>query len=60
MKYSVLMTERNTFTELMHKATNGVRLESTALSVGIHIALEILFAEFENENEFLLSMDDIV
>jgi len=28
--------------------------------VSVHVALEVLLAEFENEDEFLLGVDDIV
>lgn len=50
MQDSVFVTERYTLAELMHKAPNGVRFECTPLAVGVHIALEILFAELENQN----------
>ena len=57
---SVLVAEGNTFTQLIHETPHSGQLESAALSVGVHVALEILLAEFENEDEFLLGVDNIV
>ncbi|SRR5258706_777422 len=44
----------------MHETSHCGQIESTALSVSVHIALEVLLAEFENKDEFLLGVDDIV
>jgi hypothetical protein len=60
MENSVLMAEGNTFAKLVHETPHSGQVESAALSVSVHVALEVLLAEFENEDEFLLGVDDIV
>ena len=54
------MAEGNTFTQLVHKTSHSGQIKSPALSVGVHVAFEVLLAEFKNEDEFLLGVDDIV
>lgn len=60
MENPVLMAEGNTFAQLMHKTFHCGQIKSAALSVSVHVALEVLLAEFENKDEFLLGVDDIV
>lgn len=60
MENPVLMAEGNTFAQLMHKTSHCGQIESAALSVSVHVALEVLLAEFENKDKFLLGVDDIV
>jgi hypothetical protein len=57
---SVLMAEGDTFAQLVHETPDGGQIEGPALSVSVHVALEILLAEFENEDELLLGVDDVV
>lgn len=54
------MTKSDTFAQLMHKAADSIGLEGTALSVGVHIALKILFAKLENQDQFLFSVNNVV
>ena len=60
MENSVLVAEGNTFAQLVHEAPHSGQVESAALPVSVHVALEILLAKFEDEDEFLLGVDDIV
>lgn len=39
---------------------DSVKGESTSVSMSIHVALEILLAVLEDENEFGLGVDDVV
>jgi len=54
------VTECNTLAELMHEAPDRVWFERTPLAMSVHVALEVLFAEFEDQDQFLLGVDDIV
>jgi len=54
------MAKGNTFAQLEHKTSYCGQVESAALSVSVHVALEVLLAEFENKDEFLLGVDNIV
>ena len=60
MENSVLMAEGHTFAQLMHETPHSGQVKSSTLSVSVHVAFEILLAEFKNEDEFLLGVDDIV
>jgi hypothetical protein len=44
----------------VHETPDSGEVESAALSVSVHIALEVLLAEFEDEDEFLLGVDNIM
>lgn len=60
MENSVLVAEGNTFAQLVHEAPHSGQVESAALPVGVHVALEILLTKFEDEDELRLGVDDIV
>lgn len=48
------------FEELVHEAADGFRVECTTYTVSVHVLLEILFTELEDEDEFSLGVDDVV
>ena len=54
------MAEGNTFAQLMHEASHSGQIKSSTLSMSVHVAFEILLAEFKDQDEFLLGVDDIV
>jgi hypothetical protein len=60
VKYSILVAEGCTHEELVHEAPNGVGVEGTTITVGVHILLEIALAVLEDENEFGFRVDDII
>lgn len=60
MKDPILVAEGYALAKLMHKAANGVRIQSASLSMRIHIPLQILFAELEYQNQFRFCMNNVV
>ena len=60
MEDAVLVTKRDALAKLVHKAANRVRLESTTLTVRVHVALEILLAKFKDEDKLELGVNDVV
>jgi hypothetical protein len=57
---TIFVTERCSFQQLIHEAPNGHRVQSTALSMGVHVFLEISIAIFEDKNELCFGVDDVV
>lgn len=60
MKHPVFMAERRAHQQLVHEAAHCMWIERAAVSVSVHVLLEVAFAVLEDENEFGLGMDDIV
>jgi hypothetical protein len=60
MEDSVLVTKRNTFTKLMHKASDSIGLQSTSFSMRIHIPFQILFAKLEYQHQFRFGVNDVM
>lgn len=54
------MTKGSSFEKLVHEAANDFGVESATIAMLIHIFLQILLAEFEDEDELRLAVDDIV
>ena len=60
MQHAVLVAERGSLEQLVHETANSERVQSASFAVRIHILLEILLAELEDENEFGFGVDNIV
>lgn len=60
MQHSILVAEASSLEQLIHETPDDVGIESTAISVGVHVLLQVLIAEFEDEDEFALGVDDVV
>jgi len=60
MENLILMAEGCALEQLEHEAAYGHLIQCAAVSVLIHVLLEILFTKFENENQFRLSVNDVV
>jgi len=56
----VVMAECCALQELVHEASDGVWVEGAAISVLVHVLLEILFAVLEDEDKLCLGMDNVV
>jgi hypothetical protein len=57
---SVVMAEGDTAKQLVHEGFDSDGIEHAALAPGVHVLLEILVHELEDQHEFVLGVDDIV
>jgi hypothetical protein len=57
---SVVVAESYTTKQLMHEGFDGDGIEHAALASGVHVFLQVFVHEFEDQHEFVLSVDDIV
>ena len=55
-----LVAKSDSFQQLVHEGLDGCRIQSTAVTPRVHIPLEILVHEFEDQHELVLGMYDIV
>jgi len=60
VKNPVFVAESGSFEELVHEATDNSRVQGAAFAMGVHVLLQILLAELENEHEFCFGVDDVV
>src|SRR6266550_1538733 len=60
MQHLVLVAVCSSFEELIHKAPDCIGFQSAAIPVLVHVLLQILFAEFKNEDELCFGMNNIM
>lgn len=60
MQHLIFVAECGPFEKLIHKATNGFRIEGATIPMLIHVFLEVLFAKLKDKNELCLAVDDVV
>lgn len=60
MQNSVGVTELNAAQELVHERLDRDGIESAAVALGVHVPLEILVHELEDQHELILGVDNIV
>lgn len=60
MQHLIFVAEGSSFEKLIHKATNGLRIEGATIAMLIHVFLQILLAELKDKDELGLAMDDVV
>lgn len=54
------MAEGGPLEELIHKTPHDFGVKGTTIAVLVHVFLQILLAELEDEDELCLAMDDIM
>lgn len=60
MQDLVFVAESSPFQQLKHEATNSIWVESAAISMLVHVFLEILLAVFENKDELCFCVNYVV
>lgn len=60
MKDAVLVTEVDALEELVHEGLDGGRLEGAAITMSVHVPLQIAVHVLKDEHEFVLGVDNIV
>ena len=60
MQNLVLMAEGSALEQLKHETPDSLWRQGTAVSILVHILLEILLAVFEDEDEFGLRVDNVM
>lgn len=60
MQYLVLVAEGSALEQLKHETPDSLGRQGTAVSILVHILLEILLAVFEDEDELGLRVDNIM
>jgi hypothetical protein len=60
VEHAVLVAERNALEEVIHERASDVWAERATLAVGVHVLLQVLLAELEDEHELRLGVDDVV
>lgn len=60
MQNLVLVAKGSALKQLKHETPDGLGRQGAAVSILVHILLQILLAVFEDEDEFRLSVDNVV
>ena len=60
MENPVLVAERNAPQQLVHERFDGKVVELAVIASRIHVSLQVLVHEFENEHQLVFGMDHVV
>ena len=60
MEDSIVVAESDTAEQLVHEGLDGDGIEHATLAPGVHVFLQVLVHELEDQHELVLGVDDIV
>ncbi|KAI3481766.1 hypothetical protein L1887_55613 [Cichorium endivia] len=60
VQHAVLVAEGGALEQLEHEGAHGDRIERTAVAMDLHVLLEVLLHELEDEHQLGLGVDDVV